>query len=53
VSRGLRRPTLGTGAITPTEVVPWVPVTPVEVGPDLVGGNKQSPDVSISSGERL
>jgi hypothetical protein len=39
VSRGLRRPTLGTGAITPTEVVPWVPVTPVEVGPDLVGGN--------------
>jgi hypothetical protein len=22
-------------------VVPWVPVTPVEVGPDLVGGNSE------------
>jgi hypothetical protein len=30
---------LGTGASIPTEVVPWAPVSPVEMGPDLVGGN--------------
>jgi hypothetical protein len=30
---------LGAGVITPTEVVPWAPVTPAEMGPGVVGGN--------------
>lgn len=35
----LRPRTLGTGVVTPTGVVPWAPVTPVEMGPGRGGGN--------------